>query len=309
MTFDPDQQATPVPPPEPNAIARGLGVLGDEWSLQLLRAAHGGATRFADFQRLLPVSAASLAARLSRLADEGLLVRRVYQQNPIRAEYLLTPQGRGTWPILLSIWSWEDRWAQHRPGALPKRRHLTCGAEFHPLLICATCGAATDRGGVHAEWGPSGGWTRSVPTTTTRRRTRASRDAESFPETMAVFGNRWSAAVIGAALQGVHRYSAFESTLRIPSNILTERLRTLLDHGLLHVTNSAEGHREYRLTAKGQAFFPVVATTLHWAERWYSLPEGPALTWHHGDHLLVPRLDCDQCRTPLAAAQIEILGD
>lgn len=311
MTSLPDQRAAPAPSPEPgpNAIARGLGVLGDEWSLQVLRAAHGGATRFADFQKLLPVSSASLAARLTLLAEEGLLIRRVYQQNPIRAEYLLTPQGRATWPILLAIWSWEDRWAQHPPGTLPRRRHLACGAEFHPVLTCASCGEAVDRGAVRADWGPAGGWPRSVPITATRRRTRRSPDAEFFPETMAVFGNRWSAVVIGAALQGVHRYSMFESMLRIPSNILTERLQTLLEHGLLQVTDSAEGHREYRLTGKGRAFFPVVATALHWAERWYALDEGPALIWRHRDHPLIPRLDCDQCREPLAAAQIEILGD
>ncbi|GAA4744278.1 helix-turn-helix transcriptional regulator [Gordonia alkaliphila] len=298
-----------MPPPEssPNAIARGLGVLGDEWCLQLLRAAHSGATRFGRFQEELPISAASLAARLALLADEGLFIRRVYQQNPIRAEYLLTPQGRGTWPILLAIWDWEDRWADHPAGELPDRRHAECGQSFHPELVCATCGVAAGRRDVTAAWGPTGGWDRSIPDTATRRRTRASRTAGEFPETMAVFGNRWSAVVIGAVFQGIRRYSEFESLLGIPSNILSERLRILVEYGLLRVDVTEQGRREYHLTEKGRAFFPIVATTLSWAERWFALPEGPAISWQHGDHPLVPRLDCDQCHRPLQAAQIEVL--
>lgn len=304
-----DRGVVSASPPDtgPNSIARGLGVLGDEWCLQLLRAAHTGATRFGRFQELLPISAASLAARLALLADEGLLIRRVYQQNPIRAEYLLTPQGRGTWPILLAIWDWEDRWADHVRGELPVRRHTVCGASFHPELVCGTCGVATARTDVRAAWGPTGGWSRSVPETATRRRTNASRSAGEFPETMAVFGNRWSAVVMGAVFQGISRYTDFESTLKIPSNILSERLRILLDYGLLRVDVAEQGRRDYHLTEKGQAFFPIIATTLSWAERWYALPEGPAMSWRHDDHALAPRLDCDQCHQPLQAAQIEIL--
>ncbi|GAA3951489.1 helix-turn-helix domain-containing protein [Gordonia caeni] len=303
-----EQGATPTAT-GPNAIARGLGALGDEWSLQVLRAAHAGATRFGRFQEQLPVSAASLAARLAFLSDEGLFTRRIYQQNPIRAEYVLTPQGRGTWPILVAIWAWEDRWADHPRGALPTRRHRTCGHEFQPVLVCAECGEPTDRHQVRTTWGPTGGWARSVPETTTRRRPRSPRRPGEFPETMAVFGNRWAAVVIGAVFQGLRRYSEFETTLKIPSNILSERLRVLVDYGLLRTEVSAEGRREYRLTDKGTAFFPVMATTLNWAERWYSLPEGPAMIWQHHDHALVPRLDCDQCGEPLAAAEIEIVRD
>ncbi|GAC56583.1 putative HxlR family transcriptional regulator [Gordonia hirsuta DSM 44140 = NBRC 16056] len=303
-----DDAPTELPAGGPNSISKGLGVLGDEWSMQVLRAAHTGATRFGQFQERLPISASSLTARLTTLSQEGLLGRRIYQDRPVRADYVLTARGRATWPILLSVWDWERAWRPGATGDLPAMQHTACGRQFRPTLVCATCGEHADRHTTRGIWGPNGGWDRSVPEVTTRRRPVGHADTGQFPETMAVFGNRWSAAVVGAAFQGVRRYSEFESALTIPPNLLAERLRVLLEHHFLRTETTADGRSHYELTAKGAAFFPIIALTLHWAENWYTSPGGPAMRWQHNDHHFRPRLDCGHCATPLTAAQIDVVN-
>ncbi|MFR9751391.1 winged helix-turn-helix transcriptional regulator [Nocardia sp. 004] len=304
---------TLLEPGSANALARTLGLLGDEWTLLLLRCAVLGATRYHRFRAELPISDAVLAARLETLVRESLLERRVYQEHPLRAEYVLTPRGSSVWPILLSIWEWERTWVPDHHEVLPVMRHRVCGAEFAPLLCCSSCAGRADAAHVSTRWGPSGRWPRSVPEATTRRRPRGRQRGDHpgfFPETMAVFGNRWSSAVVGAAFQGVRRFSDFQDALGIPPSLLTERLNDLCARGVLRPLRlpGRSGWAEYRLTGKGLGFFPVVVTTLQWAERWYQAQEGPALRWTHrecGAEFLAV-LTCAHCAEPLRGADIEV---
>ena len=114
------------------------------------------------------------------------------------------------WSILLSIWAWEDRWVSTHVERLPGRLHRLCGKPFDPVLVCSACDTpvlAVDRS-LTGGFGPSGSWERSVPEATTRRRSAGS-EAGFFPETTALIGNRWSAALSGEDLQGVRRVSDF----------------------------------------------------------------------------------------------------
>ncbi len=121
---------------EPNAVARMLGLLGDEWTLLVVQQALLGAARFAEFKTRLPISNSVLTRRLQSLTRDGLLDRRVYQTNPTRSEYLVTPCSRSLWPVLLSIWEWERHLVPDHAERLPGMRHAACGADFAPLLIC-----------------------------------------------------------------------------------------------------------------------------------------------------------------------------
>ena len=159
--------------PEPNAVARMLGLLGDEWTLLVVQQALLGATRFAEFKTRLPISNSVLTRRLQSLTRDGLLDRRVYQTNPTRSEYVVTPRSRSLWPVLLSIWEWERHWVSDHAERLPGMRHEACGADFAPLLICRSCGEAASDKDVAAQWGPSGSWPRSIPVASTRRRSEA----------------------------------------------------------------------------------------------------------------------------------------
>lgn len=303
------ESPTPLASGGPNAIAVGLGVLGDEWSLLILRAVQLGSSRYGEFQEQLGISAASLASRLAALTAEGLLTRRIYQDRPVRAEYVLTRRGRAVWPILLGIWDWERTWVPGQAQALPTMSHALCGKEFRPQLACGTCDGLVGPMTTHSTWGDAGGWPRSIPETTTRRRSAsAGGPPEQFAETMSIFGNRWSAVIVGAAFQGMRRYSEFQSALSVPSNSLAERLRMLVSKEFLAHEATVGPRSEYRLTEKGLAFFPIVVLALQWSERWYVSPEGAALDWAHDDHPLVARLDCGTCGRPLRASDVVIGG-
>ena len=284
-----------------------LGLLGDEWSLLILQQALRGATRYGEFMSRLPISNAVLTVRLRALTEELLLDRVVYQTNPIRAEYLTTARSRSLWPVLVSIWAWERGWVEHRSDPLPAMRHLDCGREFTPSLVCAECMTVTTDRDLLVRWGPSGSWSRSVPASANRRRPnaapRAITSTSLFPQTMSVFGNRWSAALLIAAFLGASRFGEFEDRLGAPPASISERLRTFRDNGIL------DGNGEYLLTEKGRAFFPVLITALQWAQEWFHAPEGDAVLLSHRECGLpfTGVLSCDQCETPLRGARIGVV--
>lgn len=305
--------AEPAGEAGPNALSRGFGVLGDEWSLFLLRFALLGCRRYTEFATRMPISHAVLSGRLEGLVRAGLMERHEYQQRPPRAEYLLTDSGRATRPILAAIWGWERTWVDEHSYETPPMRHITCGEETTPVLQCRDCHQPVTVQDLDTAWGPSGGWRSSVPEVTTRRRssTRGATVGHTFyPDTMAIFGNRWSWALMGAALLGVRRFSEFESALGLPPSLLSGRLSTLREHGILEqVTGNGPGERsEYRLTPKGLAFFPVIAMTIGWAERWFDNGEGAALIQTHRacGARFFGILACDHCGEQLRGTSIDL---
>ncbi len=285
----------PLPAGGENAVAVTLGLIGDEWTLLILRYALAGTRRFTGWLDRLPISTAVLTQRLSRLTEAGLMRREAYQSRPERFEYPLTGRGRDTWPILLGIWSWELAWVPDQAERLPRMVHATCDQEFRPVLGCAACRAPVEPRDVAGGFGPSGTWQRSVPAATTRRR---SATAGLFPQTMALLGNRWSAAMLGAAFLGARRFTDFERWLGAPPTVVADRLRTFGDLGVLAPAPGDRTDRvSYRLTAKGRAFFPVVMAAVDWGQRWYRAPEGPALLVRHiaCARAFHPSLECDRC--------------
>jgi DNA-binding HxlR family transcriptional regulator len=85
------------------SVARALEVLGDRWTLLVLRDAFSRVRRFEDFQRSLGVARNVLTDRLGRLVDEGILKRVPYQERPVRFEYRLTEKGRELWPVRMNL--------------------------------------------------------------------------------------------------------------------------------------------------------------------------------------------------------------
>jgi DNA-binding HxlR family transcriptional regulator len=272
-----------------------------------------------------------------------LLERHVYSEHPLRADYRPTAPCRDLWPVLVSIWAWERDWAPHPEGPLPVMRHTPCRTDMAPALTCAACAAPVTADDLDGRWGPAGSWPRSIPAGTTRRRRTAAGDGPGlFPETMTLFGNRWSAAVLGAAFLGVSRFTDFQVRLGAPAATVADRLRALRDLGVLEATSTATSTAtatamgstatsaatatgstamgstggparaeagRYALTAKGRAFFPVVATALGWAETWLAAPEGATLALTHRacGAPFVPALACDHCDGVLGGGDIAIV--
>ncbi len=290
------------PGPDVNAVGRMLGLLGDEWTLLIAQQALLGATRYAEFANRLPISNSVLTRRLTMMTTTGLLNRVDYQSNPPRYEYRLTGRGRSLWPVLVSIWAWESRWVPEHD--LPAMRHGLCGQEFSPALTCRACGALADEKSLVAQWGPSGSWPRSMPVSDTRRRSHGDRlvQADLFPQTMNILGNRWSFAMMVAAFVGTTRFTDFAEQLGAPPGSLTDRLQILVANQAMTV-----GDGRYRLTEKGRGVLPVIVTALDWAQRWFGSPEGPAVIVTHSRCAQEFHADlaCDQCRESLRGSEIE----
>lgn len=289
------------PGPDVNAVGRMLGLLGDEWTLLIAQQALLGATRYAEFADRLPISHAVLTRRLSMMTDAELLNRGEYQLNPPRYEYRLTGRGRSLWPVLVSIWDWERRWVPEHD--LPALRHGLCGRTFSPELTCRACGSLADEKSLVAQWGPSGSWPRSMPVSATRRRSHGNRggQAELFPQTMSILGNRWSFAVMVAAFVGTTRFTDFADQLGAPPGSLADRLQILVGNDVLTVSDG-----RYRLTEKGRAVLPVIVTALDWAQRWFATPEGPAVIVTHTRcaNEFHAQLACDQCQESVRGSEI-----
>jgi DNA-binding HxlR family transcriptional regulator len=122
------------------SIAQALDVVGEWWSLLILRDAFQGVRRFDAFQRRLGIARNILTERLQRLVAEGILTRRLYQEQPERYEYRLTEKGLDLYPVIVGLLQWGDRWAAAPEGPPVVLTHGDCGHEGTPVLACEHCG-------------------------------------------------------------------------------------------------------------------------------------------------------------------------
>ena len=137
------------------SIARGLEVVGDRWTLLVVRDAFLGLKRFQEFEEDLGVPKKVLTERLQRLVDEGIFERRLYEERPPRYEYHLTEKGRGLWRVLAHLLLWGDEHYASEEGPPRLLRHRGCGGRLDYTLRCKKCGAEVkDSRDVHIAPGP-----------------------------------------------------------------------------------------------------------------------------------------------------------
>jgi DNA-binding HxlR family transcriptional regulator len=133
------------------SIARTLELLGERWTLLVIRDILEGRRRFDQIQSSLGVARNVLASRLARLVEEGILEKRPYGTHPRRHEYFLTEKGLDLWPVLIAMLDWGDRHlADGGPPTLITHKH--CGGRVDGRGYCERCGkrlsardAAADR--------------------------------------------------------------------------------------------------------------------------------------------------------------------
>jgi DNA-binding HxlR family transcriptional regulator len=127
------------------SVARTLDVLGDKWTLLVIRDAFYGLRRFEEFQRDLGIARNILTDRLNRLVERGILERRRYEERPPRDEYRLTAMGRDLFGVLMAMHRWGDTWLTPAGQQPPVRFiHRTCGEATHAQPACAHCGEVLD---------------------------------------------------------------------------------------------------------------------------------------------------------------------
>jgi DNA-binding HxlR family transcriptional regulator len=135
------------------SIAATLEVIGERWSLLIVRDVLLGLRRFDQLQAELGIARNVLQTRLERLVDRGVLERRLYQSRPERYEYRLTEKGLDLWPTIVALLQWGDKYAApHGPAVVLE--HRDCGGAVDDHRICEACGARLSARDVRAYAGP-----------------------------------------------------------------------------------------------------------------------------------------------------------
>ncbi|WP_257901187.1 winged helix-turn-helix transcriptional regulator [Saccharothrix obliqua] len=130
------------------SIARALEVVGERWTLLVVRDALLGVTRFDGFLQRLPIARNVLSNRLAGLVTHGVLERVPYQDRPPRHEYRLTDRGRELSTVLLSLMAWGDRHTPGESGPPRTAEHAGCGGPVVPRVVCERCAGHVPPGGI-----------------------------------------------------------------------------------------------------------------------------------------------------------------
>ena len=135
------------------SVAQCLEVVGEWWSLLIIRDVFLGVTRFDQFQERLGISRNILQQRLNHLVEADVLKKVPYSEHPPRYDYRLTAQGRDLWPVLTAMRQWGDRYAA--PDGPPLHVvHKACGRVSHAVMTCSRCGERLTGRDVRAVPGP-----------------------------------------------------------------------------------------------------------------------------------------------------------
>jgi DNA-binding HxlR family transcriptional regulator len=137
----------------PCSIARTLDLVGEWWTLLIIRDALFGARRFDDF-KATGIADNILAARLKRLVENGIFERQLYQQRPPRYEYLLTDKGRQLAPVLAALRQWGGSWTSGE-DRMPRLLHAECGHDVAVAVICPECDRKVTAGELVREAAPT----------------------------------------------------------------------------------------------------------------------------------------------------------
>ena len=122
------------------SIAATLELIGERWTILVIRDVWLGRRRFGQIQESLGIARNVLSSRLQRLLDAGILERRIYSEKPERYEYFLTEKGLDLWPVMVAMIGWGDRHLAGPDGPAVAIVHKECGGAVNDRRICERCG-------------------------------------------------------------------------------------------------------------------------------------------------------------------------
>ena len=258
-----------------NPVARGLNILGDRWTILIMRDAFLGRHRFSEFRTYTGIARGTLSNRLEALVAEGLLYKKAYSESPPRYDYKLTEKGLALYPWALLIWQWESQWTDQQQAGVPSVLWHQVGEEAHklePLCVCRHCREVVHYDDVKrvvtGEQGEISAEEISQKFGNQRRtRSQVTADADqALGHIIDVIGDRWTTLILAAAFIGLRRYDDFQQQLGIATNILADRLKMLLQMEVLERKEyqSNPPRYQYELTQKGKSLYPQTMAVRQW---------------------------------------------
>ncbi|HVI91491.1 MAG TPA: helix-turn-helix domain-containing protein [Dongiaceae bacterium] len=137
-------------------VARAETVVGDRWTVLILRELFMRSHRFEEIQAQTGATPQMIAARLKKLEADGLVVRRIYSQRPLRHEYHLTEKGEAFHPVVLALRAWGETWCKSpKEGRAVHYTHQSCGKPAGLGPVCAACGQPLRRADLIAALNPA----------------------------------------------------------------------------------------------------------------------------------------------------------
>jgi DNA-binding HxlR family transcriptional regulator len=134
-------------------VARSLAIVGDRWTLLILRELFFGNGRFEEIQAQTEATSQMVSARLKRLEADGLVERHRYSERPPRYEYRLTEKGEAFYPVIMALRAWGETWLKGPDEEVAVRfRHRACGSEVGFDSVCPSCGAVVGKDDLEPEF-------------------------------------------------------------------------------------------------------------------------------------------------------------
>lgn len=304
-----------------SAIARGLDVIGDRWSLLILRDAFLGRTRFEEFRRHSGISKATLTRRLDALISEGVVYKGLCVKGAKRTEYRLTEKGSGLFSSSLLAWQWELEWGTAQQERVEEQLphqlfHRTCQHDLYPQAVCAHCRQAFGVDDVQLTQASAGAALQldEIKSLNGQRRVRSSVKSGEEDVNLAnisdLIGDRWTLLLLISAFFGIKRYDGFLKQLNIASNILTARLKFLVEVGVFERCSYQDSppRSEYHLSDKGRSLYTVVMAMRQWVVNGLAETEQSAVLIHKGcGHSLMVDIECRACAQSPALAEVQFI--
>jgi len=284
-----------------SSVIRAIDIIGDRWTLYILRDAFLGSRRYFEWKTRLKISDAVLSDRLRKLVGAGCLAKQQSSTSETHEEYYLTDQGLGLYHVLICLWHWDTSWNPNRERTT-RLVHHTCGEATVPIVACGHCKEPVRARDIEFAEGAGVGIDNNAPVR--RRRTRKSDPLDIVGnEALTILGDRWSALLVACSFLGLRRFKELQARMGIPPHQLSVRLKELVAGGILERSLYQEHppRHEYRLTGKGRDFYPVILMLMVWGDRWLSQPDGPPVILRHRPCgvVLDPVMNCGDCGKPI----------
>jgi len=253
-------------------IADGLDVIGDRWTILILRSAFYGINRFDAFQAATGASRSTLTRRLNALIDHEIFYKHPYSTASNRFEYKFTEKGLGLLGPSLLAAKWESDWQTEDYKDIKGRLfHQHCSSYMTPKVVCRACKSELSFGDV--TWPNKAkqldSQLEAIRTYNTQHRKRVKKqDGGDFGNSnlASLIGDRWTLLVLIAAFLGIQRYDQFLCSLSTPPSVLSERLKRLVANNIFSKVEYQQNppRHDYVLTEKGKSLFPFVMTLRQW---------------------------------------------
>jgi DNA-binding HxlR family transcriptional regulator len=296
-----------------SSINRALDQIGDKWCLLIIQEVFWGINSFNEMMSAMGVSKGVLSDRLKWLQSIDCLSKQADSSGGKRMRYHLTRKSIELYDCALMAIAWERGFYNTPDLDEVALIHLKCGQPFKPEMRCRSCKEQVQMADVSYKPGP--GATRDEREKKVRRRSSISvldmpsSNRSLYKNLIHLVGDHWTANVIALSFHGLTRFDQFHAELPVATNILADRLKFLVEHGVYR--QSAYQQRplrhEYQLTEKGEALYPWFLTLLQWGDKWCS-PDSKGkpmrLTHSPCGRALHGQVTCSACARVLKAHEV-----